>query len=195
MRGRDMVHSAADSERRLLAETVKAIERNGYMNISLRDIASSAGLTTGCLYRHFPDKEDLLVRAGYVVSEDLARRVVPEDGGGADAFDALLHVGVELLSLTRTDPNLVDFFFYGPLYAKAAKSGYGGTPPLFLSRIRAIVEQACLQYEHAGDPDLLLTQVWSFIQGYSLLVRHGTVAYDERSLVITLRDFLGARRH
>jgi AcrR family transcriptional regulator len=190
-----MAHSASDSERRLLSETVKAIERHGYTNISLRDIASSAGLTTGSLYRHFPDKEDLLVRVGYVVSEDLARRVIPEDGGCTDVFDALLHVGVELLSLTRTNPNLVDFFFYGPLYAKAAKSGYDGIPPVFLSQLRAIVEQASSQYVNAGDSDLLLIQVWSFIQGYSLLVRHGTVSYDEQSLRITLRDFLGARRH
>lgn len=190
-----MARSAADSERRLLAETVKAIERHGYRNISLRDIASSAGLTTGALYRHFPAKEDLLVRAGYVVSADLAERILPHDTECEDAFDELLRIGSGLLSLTQDEPNLIDFFFYGPLYAKAVQESDGGESPAFLARIRAIIERASRQYENAEDPDLLFIQVWSFIQGYSSLVNHGVVEYDERSLSVTLHDFLGARHH
>jgi AcrR family transcriptional regulator len=33
--------------------------RNGYAGASLRKIAAAAGLTTGALYRHYPDKESL----------------------------------------------------------------------------------------------------------------------------------------
>jgi AcrR family transcriptional regulator len=190
-----MVRAAVDSERRLLAETVKAIELHGYRNISLRDIASSAGLTTGALYRHFPTKEDLLVRAGYVVSADLAERVLPDGAEYEDAFYELLDIGFGLFSLMRTEPNLVDFFFYGPLYENVAKGVYEGEQPVFLSRMRQIIERASHQYVNAGDPDLLFTQVWSFIQGYSSLVGHGVVKYDERSLRVTLHDLLGVRRH
>lgn len=190
-----LVSPVSDSGRRLLAETVKAIKQHGYRKISLRDIASAAGLTTGALYRHFPAKEDLLIQAGYVVSADIAERILPDSPECENAFDELLHVGVGLLSLTQTEPNLVDFFFYGPLYAKAAKEDDGGKQPEFLSRIRAIIERASRQNENAADPDLLFIQVWSFIQGYSSLVSHGVVKYDERSLGITLHDFLGIKRY
>ncbi|WEV47665.1 TetR/AcrR family transcriptional regulator [Bifidobacterium sp. ESL0690] len=190
-----MARSSTDSEQRLLMETVKAIEKHGYRNISLRDIASAAGLTTGSLYRHFSTKEDLLVRAGYLVSENLAKLVLADEEEHPNAFDKLLRIGIKLLSLTQSNPNLVDFFFYGPLYAKAAKEGYEDKPPMFLSKLNEIVAQACRQYPNAIDPNLLFTQVWSFIQGYSALVRHGIVAYDERSLRLTLQDFLGVSRH
>ncbi|WEV41339.1 TetR/AcrR family transcriptional regulator [Bifidobacterium sp. ESL0682] len=181
----------SDSEQRLLTETVKAIEQHGYQNISLRSIASAAGLTTGSLYRHFSTKEDLLVQAGYVVSDNLAKSILSSDEEHTNAFDMLLHIGAELLSLTQTNPNLIDFFFYGPLYGKAAKAEYNGKPPAFLSKLSTIVAQACQQYPDSEDPNLLLTQVWAFIQGYSSLICHGVVAYDEQLLSVTLKKLLG----
>jgi AcrR family transcriptional regulator len=186
--------SSADTRTRLLNETVRAIERNGFQNISMRDIASAAGLTTGSSYRQFGSKENLLIEAGYLVSEDFANRIFVESARHEDAFDELLHVGTSLLSLACTNPNLIDFLFYGPLYKQATKTSSQSKSPSMLDEMSRITVQAAEQYQHVKDPNFLFTQLWALIQGYSLLVSHNIVAYDEECISCTLRELLGEPR-
>lgn len=185
---------SADTRARLLNETVRAIERNGFQNISMRDIASAAGLTTGSSYRQFGSKENLLIKAGYLVSEDIANRIFVESARHEDTFDELLHVGISLLSLACTNPNLIDFLFYGPLHKQAKNTGVESKPPALLDEMSRITAQAAEQYQNVKDSDFLLTQLWSLIQGYSLLVSHKIVEYDEACVSCTLRELLGEPR-
>ena len=49
------------TEARLLAAGRRVMAQGGAQKVSLRDIAAQAGVTPGAIYRHFPNKDELLV--------------------------------------------------------------------------------------------------------------------------------------
>jgi TetR/AcrR family transcriptional regulator, cholesterol catabolism regulator len=62
---------AVDARARRIVETaVELAEKGGFEAVRLRDVASSAGVALGTLYRHFRSKEDLLVAA---LAEEVAQ--------------------------------------------------------------------------------------------------------------------------
>ena len=54
-----MGESAAETKSKILESAKKEFLEKGFMNASLRTIASNAGVTTGAMYRHFKDKDAL----------------------------------------------------------------------------------------------------------------------------------------
>ena len=54
-----MSDSAAETKSKILESAKKEFLEKGFINASLRTIASNAGLTTGAMYRHFKDKDAL----------------------------------------------------------------------------------------------------------------------------------------
>jgi AcrR family transcriptional regulator len=56
--------------RRIVATAVELAEKGGFEAVRLRDVASSAGVALGTLYRHFRSKEDLLAAA---LAEEVAQ--------------------------------------------------------------------------------------------------------------------------
>ena len=54
-----MSESAAETKAKILESAKKEFLEKGFVNASLRTIASNAGLTTGAMYRHFKDKDAL----------------------------------------------------------------------------------------------------------------------------------------
>jgi len=57
--GRIMSESSAETKKKILESAKKEFLDKGFINASLRTIASNAGLTTGAMYRHFKDKDAL----------------------------------------------------------------------------------------------------------------------------------------
>lgn len=59
---------ASDMRQHILTCAARLFRKLGYAAVSLRDVASEAGVTTGSLYHHFGSKEDLvlaLLEQGY----------------------------------------------------------------------------------------------------------------------------------
>ena len=54
-----MSESAAETKAKILESAKNEFLEKGFMNASLRTIASNAGVTTGAMYRHFKDKDAL----------------------------------------------------------------------------------------------------------------------------------------
>ncbi len=54
-----MSESSLDTKKKILESAKNEFLEKGFMNASLRTIASNAGLTTGAMYRHFKDKDAL----------------------------------------------------------------------------------------------------------------------------------------
>ena len=56
-----MGESAIETKKKILDSAMAEFLEKGFMNASLRTIASNAGLTTGAMYRHFKDKDALFI--------------------------------------------------------------------------------------------------------------------------------------
>lgn len=79
------VRPAADRRRALLATAVRLFADRGPAAVSVADITSGAGMSTGNFYRFFPTKETMLVelrRDALAELRDRASRVVTEARGG-----------------------------------------------------------------------------------------------------------------
>lgn len=72
--GRPRRGEAKDSRQVILDATVAIIKERGAGAVRMRDVCERAGVSTGTFYRHFQDKDDLLmffVRDGFFLATDL----------------------------------------------------------------------------------------------------------------------------
>jgi len=68
--------------RRILDAALVCLERNGYRDVTTRELLSEAGLSTGTFYNYFPSKEGLYeTLAEEALGADVARIVAAGDDG------------------------------------------------------------------------------------------------------------------
>jgi AcrR family transcriptional regulator len=87
--------SKAKSDRRsqLVAAAERLVAERGFLAVRLEDIGAAAGVSGPAIYRHFPNKEALLVELLVGISARLlagAREVVDRAQTPADALDGLI---------------------------------------------------------------------------------------------------------
>lgn len=82
---------SSDTERRLLAAATKEFSAHGYDGASLRQICSSAGVTTGALYFFFQNKEDLFRRVIGPVADPFSHNLDAEAQASHETILALAH--------------------------------------------------------------------------------------------------------
>jgi AcrR family transcriptional regulator len=87
--------SRAKSDRRsqLIAAAERLVAERGYLAVRLEDIGAAAGVSGPAIYRHFPNKEALLVELLVGISTRLlagATDVVAQADGPAAALDGLI---------------------------------------------------------------------------------------------------------
>ncbi len=87
--------SRAKSDRRtqLIAAAERLVAEHGYLSVRLEDIGAAAGVSGPAIYRHFPNKEALLVELLVGISTRLlagAREVLADTPDAAAALDGLI---------------------------------------------------------------------------------------------------------
>ncbi|MFZ0832562.1 MAG: TetR/AcrR family transcriptional regulator [Mycobacterium sp.] len=97
----------SDRRSKLLAAAERLIAERGYLAVRLEDIGAAAGVSGPAIYRHFPNKEALLVELLVGISTRLlagARRVV----SAAQDVDAVLDELVDFhLDFALGEPDLI----------------------------------------------------------------------------------------
>ncbi|KUH80154.1 TetR/AcrR family transcriptional regulator [Mycobacterium sp. GA-0227b] len=101
--------SKAKSDRRsqLIAAAERLVAERGYLAVRLEDIGAAAGVSGPAIYRHFPNKEALLVELLVGISTRLlagAREVVAAAEDPASALDGLIDFHLEF---TLGEPDLI----------------------------------------------------------------------------------------
>lgn len=100
--------SQAKSDRRsqLIAAAERLIAEHGFLGVRLEDIGAAAGVSGPAIYRHFPNKEALLVELLVGISTRLlagATEVVA-DAKPTDALDGLVDFHLDFVF---TEPDLI----------------------------------------------------------------------------------------
>lgn len=101
--------SKAKSDRRsqLIAAAERLVAEHGYLAVRLEDIGAAAGVTGPAIYRHFPNKEALLVELLVGISTRLlagATNVVAGTDDPAVALDRLIDFHLDFVF---TEPDLI----------------------------------------------------------------------------------------
>jgi AcrR family transcriptional regulator len=91
----ETARSRAKSDRRsqLIGAAERLVAERGYLAVRLEDIGAAAGVSGPAIYRHFPNKEALLVELLVGISTRLlaaAREVIAQSADAAAALDGLI---------------------------------------------------------------------------------------------------------
>src|SRR3954470_21330140 len=73
-------------------------------DVSIRAVAKAAGVSPTAAYRHFEDRDDLIVAACGANFDHFTEYLVARFGQVEDAFDRLLAAGEAYLSFATEDP-------------------------------------------------------------------------------------------
>ncbi|WP_235958371.1 TetR/AcrR family transcriptional regulator [Limosilactobacillus frumenti] len=177
---------ATNTEQKIIDNTIKMIDQAGYQNISLRKLAQQFNMTTGAFYKHFKNKEELFYRTSIVLSEQVANSLETTNGS---AFEQLLAIAQGFCKLFQTNPNRMDFLFFNPTVINAYRQSNQDFP--FLVMVRKLAHQF-----NPGEVsnDQFFNQIWSFIQGYALLIKNQVTSYDANLVEVTLLELTGASK-
>jgi AcrR family transcriptional regulator len=159
-----------DLRRALLDASLVLISEEGFGALSLREVARRAGVTHAAPYRHFEDKEALLVAVaeeGFRVmtarmKERMARETSP-DG-------RLAACGVAYVLFAMDHPAHF-WVMFGPHFTQPPKLGPpGGDMDAFGLLVDAITQGQRAGVFREGEPLALALTCWSLVHGLSSLL-------------------------
>ncbi|MFC0507083.1 TetR/AcrR family transcriptional regulator [Micromonospora costi] len=107
--------SAAASRRALIDAATDLLDLGGLEAVTMRAVGARAGMTRGAPYRHFPDKEGLLIAVGTQAWDRLEKQVraLRADSSLSPA-EKLRGVLTALITIGRSQPHLYQLMFSNP---------------------------------------------------------------------------------
>ncbi|MDP1820690.1 MAG: TetR family transcriptional regulator [Acidimicrobiales bacterium] len=96
----------AARRRRVLVSALELAAEGGYEAVQMRDVATTAGVALGTIYRYFPSKDALLAAAMVEWMEDLERRVTQRGPRGATTAERVYDVFRRAVATMERQPQL-----------------------------------------------------------------------------------------
>ena len=172
------------TEEKIIQDTIEWIMTADYRQLSMRKLAAQIGMTTGALYKHYRNKEELFYQVSVRLSQRVAERLLPDRS--LPAKEQLLTLANSLCQLCVSRPQLVDFLFFNPGLKEFYQ--HENQDFQFYNQVMALVHR--LNPGTVSDQDLF-TQVWAFLQGYAFLIMNGAADYDADLVATTLNQLVG----
>lgn len=152
-----------------------ALEEKGPDELSLRELARSAGVSANAPYRHFADKSTLLIAVAQRGHELLADAIRPDGEGGQNQASAGLELeamGAAYMAFARSRPALFRLMFSGrvPPAADAPAMQLLGSAVQ-----RRLGEENC-------DVVSAALAAWCLVHGAAVLSLEGQLAWASESL-------------
>ncbi|MET4693202.1 TetR/AcrR family transcriptional regulator [Endozoicomonas lisbonensis] len=101
----------------LLTEARRQLHESGADKLSLRALARAVGVSQTAPYRHFADKEALLVSLMTDGFSELDKHVCKAEQASANVDDELVNAGLAFVEFASSNPELYKLMF-GPLLAR-----------------------------------------------------------------------------
>ena len=107
--------SAAATRHALLDAAAELLDSGGLDAVTLRAVGARAGVTRGAPYRHFPDKENLLIAVGTRAWDALGDRMhVLRTHPGLATAEKVRGGLLALVDIGRLQPHLFKLMFSNP---------------------------------------------------------------------------------
>jgi AcrR family transcriptional regulator len=161
--------------RQTLIDTALAmIEKSGLGSLSLREVARQAGVTHAAPYRHFRDRDALIVAIGIEGFEGLGRQMTAAVAGMTEPLERFRALGVAYARYAVTHPAHFKVMFSSDLHkiAETPELQAAGEPTL-QSLVDVVAEAQAAGAFLPGDPRALALPAWSMIHGLSMLFVDG----------------------
>jgi AcrR family transcriptional regulator len=103
-----LTSSQAARRQRVLVAALQLGAEGGYDAVQMRDVAASAGVALGTIYRYFPSKDSLLAAAMVEWMADLERRVAARPPRGATTAERVYDVLRRAIATMERQPKLAE---------------------------------------------------------------------------------------
>lgn len=146
-------------------------EQGAPEQVSIRAVASAAGVTPPSIYLHFADRKSLLRAVVAKRFDDFARALSEAEAAGKDPLDALRRRCRAYFGFAREHPGHYRVLFSAAALGPKGIGTYGKTDHPGLASFIALVDavQRCLDAgarQHGGrDSFFLAIQLWAWMHG------------------------------
>ena len=186
-------------ERGLIDLATEVIAKQGVEHLTLRLLGEQLGVSRSALYRHFPDKQTLLVR---VAEEGFGRFGDALDAARASKSgeDVFVRMGRAYLDFVRHNPGHYRVMFDTTVLKKAhsAKLHAAAKRPLACLVDEVIQDTPGTGKDHATLVRTRVSGLWSLLHGYSMLAINGhldgTNSSVAKSMVASVVSLLRGQR-
>jgi len=103
-----LTSSQAARRQRVLVSALQLGANGGYDGVQMRDVAASAGVALGTIYRYFPSKDALLAAAMVEWMEDLERQVTKRGPRGETTAERVHDVLSRAITTMERQPALAE---------------------------------------------------------------------------------------
>ncbi len=164
----------------LLQEALRSLEKGGLQALSLRALAQEAGVSKTAPYRHFADKEALLVDVaaeGFRMFAD-ALEAGADDSAAVDGDRTSMPVRTLLLSylrFARANPELYRLMFSRLGYRLHSEACRTNALRAFSCLMKAVNKAQAAGWRAAQEPGALGLSVWAQAHGWSGLLNDGLI--------------------
>jgi AcrR family transcriptional regulator len=170
----------------LLAEALRGLEKDGLEAMSLRALAQAVGVSKTAPYRHFEDKQALLVALAAEGFRMFANAL--EVGLGAAAPDGTAQAGAAARHITtllhaylqfaRANPALYRLMFSRLGYSLHSESCKAHAARAFGCLMTAVARAQGAGWRSSQDAGALGLSVWAQAHGWAGLVNDGLIMED-----------------
>lgn len=186
-----------NTKERIITAAIQKIRAEDIQNFSIRSLVQTLNLTTGSFYKHFNNKNSLFLAVTQQVSQSLYENIYPKIlEQEKNPQKALCLLGSNLIDFFIDEPRLADFIFFNSEVI-SIYSIYDKTQETFklfrltTDLVNRFIEQEQLQLSNK----VLFIQIWSFIQGYAILIKNQVVPKDDTLIEQTLTEFSKGANH
>ena len=164
-----------ETRERLIAAAIELAERDGPASIGLREVARRAGVTHAAPYRHFPDREALLVAVADQGFHELLRYVMIGGVDDRDPLERFWGLGISYFTFAVSRPGLFRVMF-SPEAARAStlRASEGAVFSLCVTAISGCQRLGKIA---SGDAQLMALVAWSAMHGAAMLYLDGLVRW------------------
>lgn len=166
----------------MINKGVEIVKKQGIENISIRKIAVDCGISHSSPYRHFKNKNELIKAILKKISSIFSVKLIQNIDFNQNRKEILSDMGFNFVQFASENPFLFDAMFLSryiiPIKIKNKQLISDESLPGF-DEFKQAVQKFSNENRIKTRSDFELTQLWSFILGFSVVISHVDIKTDD----------------
>lgn len=181
-----MDSNSQSTRERILEEACEHYAAHGVEGFSMRQVAARLSLSATALYRHFDNKEALIMavcQRGFQRFEQALMRGLK----GADPLERVRQTGLGYLDFARLHPSSYRAMFMRPFpsFEQLKQTNQHDMAPSFLFLVDRVADaQRHALIQPSLPPERLAASIWAHVHGYVCLLLDGHLRFEEEEALI-----------
>ncbi len=171
---------------------LKIIETDGYQKVEIKKIAAACGVSSPSIYRHFKNKDALMMALLTRVSAIFHDYLYCVDN--RTPVDELVEMGIKFIHFSYEYKHYFEFLFNSEFVNKVISDGQNMTVAMdsknSFSLFKKTVKRYLVEINAKGNFEMHVINLWSYISGLALISDNLEVANKEQQLAVYVRKMI-----